>query len=102
MIRAPPISTVFPYTTLFRSGGEKRIEDTAADLPRDARPRVVHRQPNPSLARLRPELHDRGLPAPQDRMSTRLNSSHTVILYAVFCLKKKTHPTIPSVSDPSA
>src|SRR5438093_460968 len=45
-------------------GGEKRIEDAAADLPRDARPRVVYRQPDPSLARLRPQLHDRGLPAP--------------------------------------
>src|SRR5207244_3589133 len=45
-------------------GGEKRIEDAAADLPRDARPRVVHRQPDPSLARLGPELHDRRLPAP--------------------------------------
>src|SRR5256885_5143349 len=68
MIRRPPRSTLFPYTTLFRSFvGE--LEDV------DARPHLA------ALAL----LVDRD----QDRKSTRLNSSHLVISYAVFCLKKK-------------
>src|SRR5438132_2449462 len=72
IIRRPPISTLFPYTTLFRSGSH--------------------------LGRSRPELLDMAFKKSsgsaratwrQDRKSTRLNSSHTVISYAVFCLKKK-------------
>src|SRR5256885_16652058 len=70
MIRRPPRSTLFPYTTLFRS---------PIHLPG----RVLHRQ----LAALRGA--GRLLPAAGDRKSTRLNSSHLVISYAVFCLKKK-------------
>src|SRR5215204_2983558 len=65
MMRRPPRSTLFPYTTLFRSLRRR--------LPRHRRPRLRHDQ------RRR-----------RDRKSTRLNSSHTVISYAVFCLKKKT------------
>src|SRR5256886_10681832 len=74
MIRRPPRSTLFPYTTLFRSGDEQ--SDPTRDLPLDQRtkPRLVH------LAR----GVERG-----DRKSTRLNSSHSQISYAVFCLKKK-------------
>src|SRR5690349_24966950 len=78
MIRRPPRSTLFPYTTLFRSGvrhggldapvGEDRLEVAdPAHLPQDAQPR--------------------------DRKSTRLNSSHVEISYAVFCLKKKKKKT---------
>src|SRR5215510_15271994 len=63
MIRRPPRSTLFPYTTLFRSAGLRR-------WPRRA---------GPSAPR----------PPPADRKSTRLNSSHVAISYAVFCLKKK-------------
>src|SRR4051812_49661994 len=74
MIRRPPRSTLFPYTTLFRS----------APL-RTGRP-----PPGVRGARARPRhdrcLRDRG---PEDRKSTRLNSSHMSISYAVFCLKKK-------------
>src|SRR6266850_5699527 len=70
MIRRPPRSTLFPYTTLFRAG--RRLE--GAELP--PRPR----SPGPGV---------RHLLAPPDRKSTRLNSSHLVISYAVFCLKKK-------------
>src|SRR5438045_7185732 len=70
MIRRPPRSTLFPYTTLFRSG-----ESNAGD-PARPRPRRVHR----ALARRSAE---------RDRKSTRLNSSHLGISYAVFCLKKK-------------
>src|SRR2546426_12717368 len=68
MIRRPPRSTLFPYTTLFRS---------AALAPR-ARRRGGGGRPRRGHARLR-----------GDRKSTRLNSSHLVISYAVFCLKKK-------------
>src|SRR3712207_6925447 len=68
MIRRPPRSTLFPYTTLFRSGF---VEDPQRDL------RAVH-------AAQREE-------ADEDRKSTRLNSSHANISYAVFCLKKNKH-----------
>src|SRR5260221_8668479 len=88
MIRRPPRSTLFPYTTLFRS----------ADPGQDRR-----------LRRIRYASHDRqtgsrrfgtvsgnrrwrGARCKSDRKSTRLNSSHTVISYAVFCLKKKKKP----------
>src|SRR5438034_5529531 len=66
MIRRPPRSTLFPYTTLFRSlrGGTQEVHELVMHIP--------------GLLRERP-----------DRKSTRLNSSHTVISYAVFCLKKK-------------
>src|SRR5438034_7902066 len=70
MIRRPPRSTLFPYTTLFRS--------VAARLGR-------HGSPG------RPAVEPLCRPG-EDRKSTRLNSSHTVISYAVFCLKKKTTP----------
>src|SRR5436190_8999813 len=74
MIPRPPSSTLFPYTTLFRSGG----------TPRFRRTRHPCRQASPRPAR----AGRRGV-ASRDRKSTRLNSSHTVISYAVFCLKKK-------------
>src|SRR5436309_10544444 len=67
MIRRPPISTLFPYTTLFRSA--------AAGCQPDSAHHLVRRQ----------RSHQRR----QDRKSTRLNSSHVKISYAVFCLKKK-------------
>src|SRR5258708_20424137 len=90
MIRRPPRSTLFPYTTLFRSaasaiaieavskrfGGTQALDDVSLALSQGA---------------------------VQDRKSTRLNSSHQIISYSVFCLKKKKqrrpHPT-PDVSDP--
>src|SRR5436190_4940493 len=71
MIRRPPRSTLFPYTTLFRSAG--------ASADRDQRGRLAAGRPRAAGA-----AGGRG-----DRKSTRLNSSHTVISYAVFCLKKK-------------
>src|SRR3989442_15505938 len=73
MIRRPPRSTLFPYTTLFRS---RRRGDTAAWCLRPRRRRRPRRAPR------------RGQ-AGRDRKSTRLNSSHVRISYAVFCLKKK-------------
>src|SRR3712207_7848533 len=78
MIRRPPRSTLFPYTTLFRSLPPR--DDRAAGRDRRAElPRRRHHR----AARL---LHEGGA---RDRKSTRLNSSHANISYAVFCLKKK-------------
>src|SRR5947207_8528480 len=77
-IRRPPRSTLFPYTTLFRSG-----PDRARPRSRDAVRQDQHR----SARQEQPA--DVGPPLQEDRKSTRLNSSHTVISYAVFCLKKK-------------
>src|SRR2546422_7080393 len=79
MIRRPPRSTLFPYTTLFRSEGredEEREEDAAEER--------VRRQREPADRQL-----DRRHQPQRDRKSTRLNSSHGYISYAVFCLKKK-------------
>src|SRR2546427_7309094 len=83
MIRRPPRSTLFPYTTLFRSvdepaAGDDHHRPVAAGQRLDGG-RVV--LPNA-------QVFTRGLPT-QDRKSTRLNSSHSQISYAVFCLKKK-------------
>src|SRR5947207_8292256 len=73
MIRRPPRSTLFPYTTLFRSHAGHRLDVPVLDEDQCV------------LDRLPPGSVDQG----RDRKSTRLNSSHTVISYAVFCLKKK-------------
>src|SRR5260221_5277148 len=82
MIRRPPRSTLFPYTTLFRSSRDRRSVVRS-------RPACAHRLPG--LPRQLLE-HVRGpVDVSLDRKSTRLNSSHTVISYAVFCLKKKRH-----------
>src|SRR2546429_5598638 len=81
MIRRPPRSTLFPYTTLFRS---RRQTDKIDDL-------VAEGKPLPPLAGVPVAVKDvistRGIKT--DRKSTRLNSSHGYISYAVFCLKKK-------------
>src|SRR5438034_4546580 len=82
MIRPPPRSTLFPYTTLFRSPRRAALADDALDRAAADDRRRSHRH----RARGRP---GRGRDGPADRKSTRLNSSHTVISYAVFCLKKK-------------
>src|SRR2546422_3561177 len=86
MIRRPPRSTLFPYTTLFRSFvvardrfGGPFFDDTAA---------VQHQRPVAQLADARQVVADEEHRA-SDRKSTRLNSSHGYISYAVFCLKKK-------------
>src|SRR5690606_41425515 len=86
-IRTPPRSTLFPYTTLFRS-----FDEQAVHAGRDARP-CDHGQVLTSAA-ARILARDAVLPDRvrnvEDRKSTRLNSSHVKISYAVFCLKKKT------------
>src|SRR2546430_6900751 len=91
MIRRPPRSTLFPYTTLFRSvihesGGERVLQFVTFFRPRPrsrSRPRLVARIGGP------------------DRKSTRLNSSHSQISYAVFCLKKNNQPTGTPPSNPT-
>src|SRR2546430_12361960 len=100
MIRRPPRSTLFPYTTLFRSdlaahaavelevrGDEDRVRTQANGL------HARHRGPNAEL----PRFVARG---EEDRKSTRLNSSHSQISYAVFCLNKNTNtpPVITRVA----
>src|SRR3712207_7182574 len=83
MIRRPPRSTLFPYTTLFRS---MRAEDDPFGVALTGQPGDL----GGSLAALHPRLGGRGPGAKErDRKSTRLNSSHANISYAVFCLKKK-------------
>src|SRR3712207_7272311 len=92
MIRRPPRSTLFPYTPLFRShGGKQHVEQLA---PPGHRRRRLGGGPWPEVDRTLARPNGReaggneGEPA-QDRKSTRLNSSHANISYAVFCLKKK-------------
>src|SRR3712207_7059387 len=94
MIRRPPRSTLFPYTTLFRSAGDKnlRFKSRQADLADRAAVEALVGD----LAEGEPFdlfVHNAGMPydtlAALDRKSTRLNSSHANISYAVFCLKKK-------------
>src|SRR5256885_4049130 len=79
MIRRPPRSTLFPYTTLFRSlqAGAQGVVQIHARAQH-------HEQRHEAFAAQGFEVHDHG-----DRKSTRLNSSHLVISYAVFCLEKK-------------
>src|SRR3712207_6542391 len=95
MIRRPPRSPLFPYTTLFRSerDGERRREQPRPGRARhrqnqrDQHPGQRDSQQQPLQAQLPP--HRQKHPERQDRKSTRLNSSHANISYAVFCLKKK-------------
>src|SRR5687768_17833340 len=100
MIRRPPSSTLFPYTTLFRSSG-KEVQhsakgilgsDAAGDRRDDSRPFSTRRRPaggsfSPDIRLAQPRLP--AVCPGADRKSTRLNSSHGYISYAVFCLKKK-------------
>src|SRR3712207_7045964 len=94
MIRRPPRSTLFPYTTLFRSPlarAEAGLDRGAGAGARQAQPRQGRRRPvlGDALAAVRRHLLRRAGLARLDRKSTRLNSSHANISYAVFCLKKK-------------
>src|SRR2546427_5560871 len=82
MIRRPPRSTLFPYTTLFRSG----VHYTSLHLHPYYRSRFGFAPDDFPNARW---ISERTLSLPLDRKSTRLNSSHSQISYAVFCLKKK-------------
>src|SRR3712207_7939002 len=102
MIRRPPRSTLFPYTTLFRSGpaGDRPVPT----LQHGAAQQVEGKHRERGRGRLtvwgkevetpRAQLSAHGPGAQEDRKSTRLNSSHANISYAVFCLKKKTRHAI--------
>src|SRR2546426_4951343 len=94
MIRRPPRSTLFPYTTLFRSGIHIVHAHHSHDhwLALIARPILADRR-RPRVVRTFHNL--------RDRKSTRLNSSHLVISYAVFCLKKKKNKTDHSAQSPT-
>src|SRR2546422_6902324 len=83
MIRRPPRSTLFPYTTLSRSHPFDAAPDVGTQSER-AQPRAAGKNRRASWLRRRPAAA-----AGRDRKSTRLNSSHGYISYAVFCLKKK-------------
>src|SRR5688500_19544966 len=80
MLRPPPSSTLFPYTTLFRSWAP-----FSSSIPPATRPTAKSSFPSSRCPAPVSRRWERGL----DRKSTRLNSSHLVISYAVFCLKKK-------------
>src|SRR5258708_27034805 len=88
MIRRPPRSTLFPYTTLFRSIPRAALNGNLAQVVNvHATPFPSRRQASRALPR---ELkHEHARATALDRKSTRLNSSHQIISYAVFCLKKK-------------
>src|SRR5256885_12310681 len=101
MIRRPPRSTLFPYTTLSRSDvraprSERRQPEGRPPVESRAPERSPRAQPAPPPPRMEPRaVPKRDAPKdkpqrsdPEDRKSTRLNSSHLVISYAVFCLKK--------------
>src|SRR5256885_9968889 len=103
MIRRPPRSTLFPYTTLFRSKSRRPIDD-ARHL--DRRPpihkpgperraisEIIQKRPAPMLWLIKPRRRflSRNILGRSDRKSTRLNSSHLVTSYAVFCLRKELH-----------
>src|SRR2546426_3936699 len=90
MIRRPPRSTLFPYTTLFRSGVNTDKTDAAELVGRLDRFLAGNRKAFALVRVPTPEQEQRRCVSRQrDRKSTRLNSSHLVISYAVFCLKKK-------------
>src|SRR5258708_18743838 len=85
MIRRPPRSTLFPYTTLFRSGACAEKTVTLFNVSYDPT-RELYKDYNAAFAKY---WKEKTLNSVTDRKSTRLNSSHQIISYAVFCLKKK-------------
>src|SRR5690348_18079938 len=98
MIRPPPRSTLFPYTTLFRSADWDYL-DKYTDAPRELEAHLKSRDPQWASAITGAPVETieefaRLIGATKDRKSTRLNSSHPSISYAVFCLKKKNNITM--------
>src|SRR2546430_5209512 len=87
MIRRPPRSTLFPYTTLFRSHRKEHVVDLSSDLLEEAEVFTIIRTKTAEWENVQ-----------EDRKSARLNSSHSQISYAVFCLKKKKSPGCPDGS----
>src|SRR2546428_6897773 len=101
MIRRPPRSTLFPYTTLFRSRIEREEEKDQHCPQKESLEGPTHSSPRgwaeSSIVRNGPQDFRPGVFGNTDRKSTRLNSSHDQISYAVFCLKKK-QPTATGVA----
>src|SRR2546429_5547461 len=97
MIRRPPRSTLFPYPTLFRSLAGETADRLAGEVERHVRIRPSREVDHGARQRLvqRGVRPTEPVHAPPDRKSTRLNSSHGYISYAVFCLKKK-HKLLPT------
>src|SRR2546430_8214404 len=97
MIRRPPRSTLFPYTTLFRSLSGALVGVHLAAHEKEVVAHAVQQNAGVDEAHARPCV--------ADRKSTRLNSSHSQISYAVFCLKKKKHhhrhPLPPASTPPT-
>src|SRR5947199_7809020 len=92
MLRPPPTSTLFPYTTLFRSSDRPESRPSKFPGPRENHPGSADqnmRAAYPANRCLRETIKAALTLNPSDRKSTRLNSSHLGISYAVFCLKKK-------------
>src|SRR5438132_3062578 len=92
LIRRPPTSTLFPYTTLFRSHEERLAQNEAffRDINERIRGAIEGHPADGHVYEYLCECSDAAcVERVRDRKSTRLNSSHTVISYAVFCLKKK-------------
>src|SRR2546426_1955748 len=102
MIRRPPRSTLFPYTTLFRSKIDDLVEEQGAASGKLELSLLALMRPGERALLVAEQLR-----LDQDRKSTRLNSSHLVISYAVFCLKKNIGwllsqiPRAPRVSPPA-
>src|SRR3712207_6862069 len=97
MIRRPPRSTLFPYTTLFRSGEGPRLHPLDARGSRDDR--SFRARPAADPRRQRAATPPPAALGTGDRKSTRLNSSHANISYAVFCLKKKKNKNYNYISS---
>src|SRR2546430_9656671 len=99
MIRRPPRSTLFPYTTLFRSNSEphsrKLLDTESIEIIGEI---LIQFFPNKELQPMT-LFFSNSKPRAGDRKSTRLNSSHSQISYAVFCLKKKNMHYIAILSD---
>src|SRR5688572_31508080 len=94
MLRRPPRSTLFPYTTLFRSPITVDIDQLANRVEEELLGQLRHRHAlgrlhEPASIRVSAEEPEAAIGPAIDRKSTRLNSSHSQISYAVFCLKKK-------------
>src|SRR3712207_8491427 len=102
MIRRPPRSTLFPYTTLFRSPLAERFQRAVMllDLLAPRLRQLRHRRGLVHAGRARVTVHrqagDKSV-VTEDRKSTRLNSSHANISYAVFCLKKKKNTRLKTI-----
>src|SRR5699024_12241946 len=99
LIPLPPRSTLFPYTTLFRSRAARDPEEAqqphhVVDAQGTGVPHVRAQQRDPGRVAARRQ------PAREDRKSTRLNSSHVSISYAVFCLKKKNTQAYEYITNP--